>query len=241
MNTSFSQRKDMTGEVFGKLQVLHYSHTDKSMAYWTCMCNCGNIVLIRGTALRSGNTKSCGCFRSENGAARKRLHAEVDGVECKWCYKCEDWISIKEFSKGDRWDGLQSSCKPCVAKGRNKDRTNRRPYMNNWTKNKYWTDPNYKIKSCVQARIRQALKNNWKAFGTSELIGCSIQYLRNWLENSFDENMTWENHGRYWHIDHIIPCAKFDLSNPEQQKECFHYTNLQPLTAIENVRKGDRV
>jgi hypothetical protein len=53
--------------------------------------------------------------------------------------------------------------------------------------------------------------------------------------------MTWENHGRYgWHIDHIRPCASFDLADPEQQRKCFHYTNLQPLWASENMRKGDK-
>jgi len=50
--------------------------------------------------------------------------------------------------------------------------------------------------------------------------------------------MTWSNYGKGWHIDHIKPCASFDLSNPEQQKICFHYTNLQPLWAIDNIKKG---
>ena len=51
--------------------------------------------------------------------------------------------------------------------------------------------------------------------------------------------MTWENHTPTgWHVDHIIPCAAFDLSKPEEQRKCFHYTNLQPLWAIDNIRKG---
>ena len=54
--------------------------------------------------------------------------------------------------------------------------------------------------------------------------------------------MTWENHGRYgWHIDHIMPCSSFDLTDPEQQKKCFHYTNLQPLWAHENMSKGAKI
>lgn len=54
--------------------------------------------------------------------------------------------------------------------------------------------------------------------------------------------MTWENHGmRGWHIDHKRPCSSFDLSDPAQQCACFHFSNLQPLWATENLRKGDRV
>ena len=50
--------------------------------------------------------------------------------------------------------------------------------------------------------------------------------------------MTWDNYGSYWHVDHIIPCCKFDLTDPEQQLKCFHYTNLQPLEATANLRKN---
>jgi hypothetical protein len=52
--------------------------------------------------------------------------------------------------------------------------------------------------------------------------------------------MTRENHG-IWHIDHITPCTAFDLTDPEQQKKCFHYTNLQPLWASDNIRKGNKI
>lgn len=54
--------------------------------------------------------------------------------------------------------------------------------------------------------------------------------------------MSWENYGiRGWHIDHIKPCASFDLSIIEEQKECFHYTNLQPLWWHENLAKSDKI
>ena len=52
--------------------------------------------------------------------------------------------------------------------------------------------------------------------------------------------MNWENYG-VWHIDHIIPCARFDLSDPGQQKICFHYTNLQPMWGEDNLKKGARL
>ena len=62
--------------------------------------------------------------------------------------------------------------------------------------------------------------------------------LKAYLELQFTDGMTWENRGN-WHIDHIRPCASFDLTDPEQQKQCFHYTNLQPLWAADNLAKSD--
>lgn len=53
--------------------------------------------------------------------------------------------------------------------------------------------------------------------------------------------MIWSNYGSYWHVDHIIPCSSFDLTNPEEQKKCFHFTNLQPLTAVDNMRKSSKI
>ena len=77
---------------------------------------------------------------------------------------------------------------------------------------------------------------------TKELIGCSLEELKIHLENQFTKGMNWKNYGRNgWHIDHILPCASFDLTDLEQRKKCFHYTNLQPLWEIDNIRKSDKV
>ena len=75
-----------------------------------------------------------------------------------------------------------------------------------------------------------------------ELIGCTIEEFWNHLEKHFKPGMTWENYGKAgWEMDHIIPCANFDLIVPEQQKQCFHYTNLQPLWVHENMSKGKKI
>ena len=98
-------------------------------------------------------------------------------------------------------------------------------------------DPNFKLKKRLRTRIRMALKHNSKKSTTAELLGASISVVWNHLEKQFKPGMTRENHG-LWHIDHIKPCASFDLSKLEEQKKCFHYTNLQPLWAAENMSKG---
>jgi len=98
------------------------------------------------------------------------------------------------------------------------------------------------MKLLLKNRIRYALKNNKKSNSTMNLVGCSLQELKKHLEKQFKQGMTWKNHSLYgWHIDHIKPCASFDLSNPEEQKKCFHYTNLQPLWAIDNIKKSNKI
>jgi hypothetical protein len=93
----------------------------------------------------------------------------------------------------------------------------------------------------IRNRIYYALSSATvsKMQGTADLIGCTIEELRQHLEAQFINSMNWNNYGRTgWHIDHIRPCASFDLTDAEQQRQCFHYTNLQPLWAAENIRKG---
>jgi hypothetical protein len=89
-------------------------------------------------------------------------------------------------------------------------------------------DPNFKILSNSRIRIYYALKSNTKKSSTKELLGCTVEELWSYLEKQFKPGMTKENYGE-WHVDHIKPCASFDLSKEENQKKCFHYTNLQPL------------
>lgn len=98
-------------------------------------------------------------------------------------------------------------------------------------------NPDFRMSEYMRARICLALKGNYKSGHTLELLGCSIDELRSWLSGWFQPGMTWENYG-LWHIDHRMPCASFDLSNPEQQRRCFHYLNLQPLWAKDNLSKG---
>jgi len=123
-------------------------------------------------------------------------------------------------------------------------RKNNRTKINQNLKEKYCTDFSFKLSQILRKRLRNGLRaqKTTKTNKTVDLIGCSFDFVKIHLEKQFKEGMTWENHGLYgWHIDHIIPCASFDLTDPEQQKKCFHYTNLQPLWAAENMSKGAKI
>ena len=121
------------------------------------------------------------------------------GLVQQWCKNCEGG-RICEHSRQIR------SCKTC--------------------------SPETYVVALLRARIHAAfrVKSIKKRNRTMELTGCSPKELIIHLESQFTEGMTWENQGEWgWHIDHRRPCASFDLTDPEQQLMCFHYTNLQPL------------
>jgi hypothetical protein len=101
-------------------------------------------------------------------------------------------------------------------------------------------DINFKMREVLRRRIKQAIKRGYKFTSTINLLGTSIPNVIKYLEKKFKPGMTWENHGK-WHIDHIRPCAHFDLTDTKQQLECFHYTNLQPLWAFDNMSKGAKI
>ena len=110
-----------------------------------------------------------------------------------------------------------------------------------YRRERYKNDPNFKIMGLLRSRLRKVLKGNLKAATTMELIGCTVKELWLHIEGLFEPGMTRENNGNgegFWHLDHKIPCCSFDFSDPEQQKICFHYTNLQPLWCKDNLAKG---
>lgn len=105
--------------------------------------------------------------------------------------------------------------------------------------NRREVDLEFKIRGNLRARLNTALKTNVKAGSSVTDLGCSIDEFKTYLESKFQSGMTWENWSKTgWHIDHIKPLASFDLTNPEQFRQAAHFTNLQPLWAKDNLRKG---
>lgn len=111
-------------------------------------------------------------------------------------------------------------------KNKNKINKYKQDYLNN--------NIDVKIKHRLRCRISMSMrsKDANKCTSSSNLLGCSIHEFKKYLESKFTTGMSWENYGKKgWHIDHIIPCDSFDLRIPDEQRKCFHYTNLQPLWA----------
>jgi ribosomal protein L20 len=112
--------------------------------------------------------------------------------------------------------------------------------VNKYLKQRRDNDLNFRLETIYRNRINTALRQNSKKSRTLELLGCSIEFLKEHLQKQFKGGMTWDNYG-LWHIDHIRPCNSFDLSKAEEQAKCFNYINLQPLWAIENLEKSDKI
>lgn len=174
----------------------------------------------------------------------------------KACSKCKAVKHISEFCKNKSTsDGLASQCRVChsqicklyrkknlerIRAAEKKYSANNRQKINLRRKKKRATCPKYRMQHRLRARLRDALHGSNKSASTMALLGCSIEYLKQYIEQQFTANMSWENRGSF-HLDHIIPISSFDLTDPEQQRQCFHYSNLQPLNAKENLMKGSRI
>ena len=119
----------------------------------------------------------------------------------------------------------------------NKER--HREWHRDYQKDRIKNDKLFAVTRNLRGRINSVVRKGYKSATTLRLLGCSPKTLMAHLEAQFQDGMSWDNYGD-WHIDHIRPCASFDLLDPEQQAQCFHFTNLQPLWAEDNIRKGDR-
>jgi len=118
-------------------------------------------------------------------------------------------------------------------------RKNNRHTANTYFRRRCDEDPAFKLAMRLRARLRHAIKNKSKRGSAIVLLGCTIRELVVRFESLFPDGMSWQNWGE-WHIDHIRPLTSFDLEDPAQLAAACHYTNLQPLWASDNLRKGDR-
>jgi hypothetical protein len=104
------------------------------------------------------------------------------------------------------------------------------------------TDPAFLVADRLRRRINDAISSAGadKSGSLAKVSGCTVHELVSHIERQFADGMSWNNR-REWHIDHIIPCNAFDLTDPAQQCVAFHYTNLRPVWSHENLRKQAKI
>lgn len=118
-----------------------------------------------------------------------------------------------------------------------KNRTKINQWYRTWRKKRYYNNIQFRIRSVLCRRIHHLIKG--QIGSTEKYIGCSREELVSHIESKFKEGMNWDNYGfRSWHIDHIKPISSFDLTKEDERCRAFSYKNLQPLWALENLKKG---
>ncbi|RKZ06078.1 hypothetical protein DRQ25_14710 [Candidatus Fermentibacteria bacterium] len=183
---------------------------------------------------KSGYTSSCKKCKRKQGRIKYTAHpieSKIVGGDTKKCTMCQSIKPVHDFyERKDRRVGIASECKVCVVSRNIK-------YRNLKQK----TDVHFRLRILLRDRFTKAIKNNSKTGSAVRDLGCSIEKLKLYLEKMFRPGMSWGNHGAgedKWHIDHVKPLSIFDLTDRKQLLEACHYTNLQPLWQVENLKKG---
>ena len=198
----------------------------------------------RANVLKSSQTETGKLRRKEYYAANK------DAIRL---YKQKHYQANKAYytAKSHAWhlenpDAVKAS-QAKYARSEKHRQTSQEWYQENklWLNEQRRTKRKSYTRQVFADKLRTLVRNVLRAHGsrkadkTEDVIGCTIEFLKEHLESQFRPGMSMANHGK-WHIDHIVPCARFDLTDPKQQKACFNYKNLQPLWATENIKKGSR-
>jgi hypothetical protein len=173
---------------------------------------------------------------------KPRYHGEVNTEKRYYC-TCEECGKFRGYIKKTHYN-KKPLCKRCKVNVNKKKISNSlRQYYN---KNPRHCDPKLKllnkIKGNLRNRLNKAINGNYKTGSAVKDLGCSIEDFKLYMESQFQPGMSWDNHTvNGWHIDHIIPLSKFDLTDHEKLKKACHYSNLRPLWAKDNLSKSDKV
>jgi hypothetical protein len=192
---------------------------------------CENILPIEDFYFEHGRCKKClNKIRAEI-RKNKPKKKKIKIIKAK---KINDKVRIRAYQ--NEW------------RRENKDKINlyKRNYRNRRLKN----NPLLRLGENIRNRMYKEFKEQdlRKQNHSNEYLGCSFGFLKSYIESLWVEGMNWGNWGRYvedgppkWHIDHIIPVTYFDLSKEEEAKKCFHYSNLRPIWADDNISKLDKI
>lgn len=206
-----------------------------------------------------------GCLENKNITYFNIDNSKKDGLQriCKKCqkdYREKNKKSIKDKQKSNyqkNKDSLNNKQKKYYKENRelilryqkkyaSENKYKIKKYKREYNKNRMKNDPEYQIQSILKSRFNSLIKegvinySGSKTKRSQELLGCSLLFFKEYIENLFTEGMSFENHGMYgWHYDHIKPLSSFNLLEEEEQKIAFHYTNIQPLWAEDNLSKGN--
>lgn len=171
---------------------------------------------------------------------RKKIRKEYTVTDIKDCSQCNKSKNIlKNYNKKiGTQDGYSNICKECLTKYRKS--VSKEKYQKK--KHKLNTNIQFKLAENIRGRIRILLADiKVKKPKSEKLIDCTLNNFVKHLNKSFYNEITIDNYGKVWHLDHIIPCDWFNLTDINQLKSCTHYTNLQALLINDNLIKSNKL
>jgi hypothetical protein len=192
-------------------------------------------------------SKCKACYNKQV-SERRKIKPDAT-ILSKTCSICNIEQDITYFYKSYRHkDGYFKWCDSCHENKRENTCKNVKikrttEYMVEYNKRKM-EDVSYNLKYAIRSNLHSYLRRNIQSSKnnrTLSYVGCTIEFLKKWFEYNFDEHMSWNNRGKYWHIDHIKPCSSFDLTNQDDIYACYHWSNLRPCEKTQNIHKSNTI
>ncbi len=194
------------------------------------LCNKCSIKLTSENQVKG--RKCCKPCDNKRRNESKKLHKEETHKQQKVYYE-KNKEKIKEYYKEHYINN-----KDKYLENNQKWRHEHKDELNEKEKIRRISDENHRLKKTLRVRLHTCIK---KDKPTMEYIGCDLEFLKKWLSYRFTDEMTFQNYGPYWHIDHVIPCSKFNFENEDEINNCFVWYNLQPLECKLNLSKSNNV
>jgi hypothetical protein len=184
------------------------------------------------------------CDKNLDTSSYHKCKNRTDGLQgmCRECHKLyrSKWLEKNKIEYKEKCKEWLTNNKQHVSETKKIWRNNNREYFREHQRKykalKRKNDPIFRITANLRVRLRKAIKGINKSKKTMELLGCNIEEFKEHIKKKFKKGMTWNNYGK-WELDHIKPCCSFNLIDLEQQKQCFHHTNIQPLWKKEHRQK----
>jgi hypothetical protein len=188
--------------------------------------------LFRYLGVKPTQCKSCEYKKNQE---RYQLNKEKYNIRIKEYYQ-ENKEEIKEKSSKNYYENLEER-QEYFREYYHKNKSKKQAYNTKYKRERGKSDPIFKAKDNARSRGSKAIRRNSWPRGTEDLLDCSFDKFKIQIESRFQNGMTWENYGK-WHVDHIIPLSS--AKNLDELIPLCHYTNLQPLWAIDNIKKGNK-
>lgn len=178
--------------------------------------------------------------------AKHRIqHEKIDGEMGKVCCTCKLWRPLSDYNGlTSHWDSLRNDCKMCLSTWRKEHRPQLNANQNRYFKERRAKDSLFKLILTMRTRLGCALRaqNISKRNTTIKYLGCSIPFLKRYIEVQFRRGMNWYNHGNVWDIDHIVPISykTSETDNEDEILSRFHWSNCQPMWRSDNMSKQNK-